>query len=89
MRLAAAWGLRKLLTGVTPGKQFQSPRHRSAGKPATSSANSFSLANESNGVGAAAAASAAVANTMMLLSLSRVNVFILHLLGITDLVVGD
>src|ERR1017187_2717102 len=52
----------------------------SAGQPAISSARSFSLAKESKGVVVAAAASSGPANTLMLFSLSMVNVFILNLL---------
>ena len=75
MRLAAALAFLKLFTGFTPGRLFQMATSRSAGQPAASSAKSFWLANESNGVVVVAAASSWVPNAVMLLSELIVNVF--------------
>jgi hypothetical protein len=77
IRPAAAWELLKLFTGATPGRLLKVATKRSAGQASASSASSFSLANESKGVVVAPAASSAVANTLMLLSLSIVKVFII------------
>src|ERR1017187_3709993 len=68
---------------TTPFDSFASEKDLAeliAGQPAISSARSFSLAKESKGVVVAAAASSGPANTLMLFSLSMVNVFILNLL---------
>src|ERR1039458_3526270 len=75
-RLRAVFRSVNFLTGVTPGRLFQTARSLSAGHWAARSANSCWLAKESNGVAVAAAASSWVANALMLLSLSMVNVFI-------------
>jgi hypothetical protein len=54
---------------------FQISTSRLIGQSDANSASSLWLANGSNGVAEAAAASFLVANTMMLLSVSIVNVF--------------
>src|ERR1017187_1440257 len=76
IRLMAVFRSLNFLTAVTPGRLFHTARSLSAGQWAARSANSCWLAKESNGVAVAAAASSWVANTLMLFSLSMVNVFI-------------
>src|ERR1035437_2326035 len=77
IRLAVAWELLKLFPGETPGRLLKGAAKRSAGQAPTSQASPFSLANESKGVVVAATASSVVPNTLMLLSLSIVKVFII------------
>src|ERR1022692_3490100 len=76
IRLMAVFRSLNFLTAVTPGRLFHTARSLSAGQWAARSANSCWLAKESNGLAVAAAASSWVANTLMLFSLSMVNVFI-------------
>src|ERR1039457_2347894 len=75
-RSLAAFVSGRLLRATTPGRLFHVATRRSGGQALARSANSCWLAKESNGVAVAAAASSGMANTLMLLSLSMVNVFI-------------
>jgi len=77
MRVAATLLVWKRFTpGPTPGRLLKVATWRSAGQLASRSARSCRLVKVSKGVMLAAAASSALANTVMLLSLSMVNVFI-------------
>jgi hypothetical protein len=66
IRPAPAFAFLKLFTGFTPGMLFQIATSLSGGQAAASSASSFWLANESNGVAVVAAASSGVANALTL-----------------------
>src|SRR5579862_474826 len=79
MRLTAVSRLVNFLTGVTPGRLFQTATSRSAGQAMVSSASSFWLEKLSNGVAVAAAASSGVACAVMLFSESIVNVMVILL----------
>ena len=81
MRPTAVLALLNVLTGVTPGRLFQVATNLSSGHPPTSSASSFGLAKESNGVVLAAAAASGESNALIVLSLSIVNVVMIVLLG--------
>src|ERR1700735_5707458 len=81
IRVAAVVRSLNFLTGVTPGRLFQMATSRSAGQPAASSASSFWLAKESNGVAAVATASSGVPCAVMLLSVSIVKVVIIGFLS--------
>src|SRR5260370_38914958 len=79
--LAAVLGSFSDFTGFTPGKLLYVATQRCAGQLASSSASSFWSVNKSNGVVLAAAAASAVANTVMLVSLSMVQIGIFVLLS--------
>src|ERR1017187_4935949 len=72
-RSCTLWSL-NFLTGVTPGRLFQTACSLSAGHWAASSASSFWLLKLANGVAVAAAASSGAPCAVVLFSLSMVNV---------------
>jgi hypothetical protein len=74
MRSIAILRLVNLVMAATPGMLFQMSTRRLIGQSAANSASSLWLVKGSNGVDVAAA-SFLLANTLMLLSLSIVNVF--------------
>jgi hypothetical protein len=75
MRSAAIFRFVNFVMAVTPGMPFQISTSRLIGHSAANSASSLWLVKGSNGVANAAAASFLLANTLMLLLLSIVNVF--------------